>query len=101
MSFNNFKEAFEEKFGNNIYDFIDKTEWGDREVPLNGQKIDDLDEEAYDSYGYEDSTLRRIFYFEDYNVYVEFYGTRQSYSGEEWDGYREVTKSTKTISVWE
>lgn len=49
----------------------------------------------HDSYGYEDSTLERVYYFEDYNMYVKFSGTRQSYDGTEWYNMKEVKSTQK------
>ncbi len=99
--FQEFKEAFDEKFDGDIYEFIDKTEYGDDPLPFGGKLIENLDHEFYDSYGSEDSQLERIFYFEEFDVYVSFEGTRQSYSGTDWNGFREVKQASKTIQTWE
>ena len=69
--------------------------------PLNGKLVENKDSIEYDSYGSEDSTLKRIYNFPDYDINVMFYGTRCSYQGEEWDGYKEVQSIIKTITVWE
>lgn len=61
----------------------------------------DLDDEQYDSYGNEDTSLNRIYYFPKFEIYISFYGTRCSYQGEEWNGYKEVKPVTKTITSWE
>lgn len=101
MSFEKFKQDFEQEFGKDLYEFIDRTEILELQIPFNGKLVQNLDQEAYNSYGYEDSKLRRVFFFEDHGIHVEFYGFRQSYHGEEWEGFREVKQTQKTITVWE
>jgi hypothetical protein len=102
-NFQKFQEAFDAKYDGEIYDFIDQSESNLDEKPLPfGLKIVETNDEVeYDSYGAEDSSLERIFYSEEFNLHVKFWGTRQSYSGEEWDGYCEVKQGVKTITVWE
>lgn len=99
--FEEFKQAFNERFEEGIYEFIDKYEGSGEDIPFGGKLIEDLDEYNYDSYGSEDSTLKRIYYFEDFDIYILFEGTRQSYSGEDWDEFREVKKGTKVVEFWE
>lgn len=94
--FEEFKEAFKEKFGGDIYDFINH-----RDTEFGAKLIEDLDIEDYNSYGDEDSILRRIYFIEDFGIYVAFEGTRCSYQGEEWDNFEEVKQVQKTITVWE
>ena len=102
MGFQGFKEAFDAKYEGNIYDFIDKSE-NEEDVFLPfGLKLEaNNDVVEHDSYGSEDSTLERVFYSEEFDIHIKFFGTRQSYSGEEWDGFYEVKKGVKTIIVWE
>ncbi len=57
--------------------------------------------EMYDSYGNEQSTLKRIFEDKLTGDFVLFEGTKCSYAGEEWESPRLVTQKTKTITVWE
>lgn len=97
-SFQEFKEKFEQDFPDGIYEFINENEDKVEGIPYEGKLILDGDEETYDSYGSEDSSLRRVYQFGD--IYVEFTGTRQSYSGEEWTGMKEVFLTTKTIEVF-
>lgn len=99
--FEEFKQAFNEKFEEGIYEFIDKYESSIEEIPFGGKLIEDLDEEEYNSYGDEDSTLKRIYYFEEFDIYISFEGTRQSYSGEDWDDFKEVKKGSRTVEFWE
>ena len=98
--FEEFKEAFdkiiEDEFDGSLYDFLEE----DGEA-LGSKLIADLDEEAYDSYGSEDSTLKRVYYFEQFDIHIMFEGTRCSYQGTEWDGYKEVKEVQKTITIWE
>jgi hypothetical protein len=94
--YNNFKVQFDKDF-ESIYTFIGNED----NIPYQGRLMQNADNEAYDSYGYEDSSLRRIYYFGDYDIYVEFTGTRQSYNGEEWSGMKQVFLKTKTIEVYE
>lgn len=55
----------------------------------------------HDSYGYESSTLERVYLYKPKETYFMLYGTRQSYNGTEWHGIKEVKRNTKVISVWE
>jgi hypothetical protein len=102
-NFQKFQEAFDAKYEGEIYDFIDQSEsnLNERPLPFGLKLVENNDEVEYDSYGSEDSTLERIFYSEEFDVHVKFWGTRQSYSGEDWDGYCEVKQGVKTITVWE
>jgi len=106
MTFKDFEKDLQEKFeavedsdgSCYIYWFVE--EGGDEQFKCTF--VEDNDETDYDSYGSEDSNLSRIYQMHDYDdCYVEFYGTRRSYAGEEWDGVREVKQQTKTIQVWE
>lgn len=100
-NFEAFKEAFNEKY-ESIYDFIEETQDTPNELSFGGKLIADLDEEGFNSSGDEDSTLERIFTFEEFgDIHVAFYGTRRSYAGEEWDSFKEVKPVQKTITVYE
>lgn len=101
MGFQEFKEAFDAKYEEGIYDFIDKSEDKREELPFGLKLESNNDVIEHDSYGDEDSTLERVFYSEEFDIHIKFFGTRQSYSGEEWDGFYEVKKGSKTIIVWE
>lgn len=57
--------------------------------------------EAYDSYGNEQSTLKRVFEDKLTGDFVLFEGTKCSYAGEEWCNPRLATPKTKTITIWE
>lgn len=100
-NFQKFQEAFDAKYEGEIYDFIDQSEYKPEELPFGLKLVEENDVIEYDSYGSEDSSLERIFYSEEFDVHVKFFGTRQSYSGEDWDGYYEVKQGVKTITVWE
>lgn len=93
--FEEFKKAFDEKFQEDIHDFINE-----RDTSFGGKSIENLDRESYDSYGSEDSTLERVYYFEDFEIFVKFEGIRSSYQGEEWSDFKEVKKVEKVISIW-
>ena len=100
-------EKFKEKLENTTFSwdstgidgFIRDFEGGKN--PLNAELKENNDEEIYDSYGNEDSILKRVFYFPEFDIFVEFSGTRQSYNGEEWTDMREVKPVTKTIETYE
>ena len=102
-AFERFKELFDDHYGSSIYAFINNEEnyYDLAECPFEYELQDNLDNVYHDSYGNEDSDLRRIYYIKDFNIYVEFTGNRSSYNGEEWYGFKEVNKTTKTISIWE
>lgn len=103
MGFNKFKEIFDNHF-DSIYLFMNEDEWGYENLgpcPFEYELQDNLDKLYHDSYGNEDSTLKRVYYIKDFDIYVMFTGNRSSYQGEEWYSYNEVNKTTKTVSVWE
>jgi len=100
MNYQQFKEQFDKDY-NDIYDFISKCERTAVEIPYNGRLEADEDQFRYDSYGNEDTSLARIYYFKDYDIYVKFSGTRQSYNGEEWTHMREVKPTQKIIKTFE
>ena len=101
--FEKFKEKFSEtKFfwdTGTIGAFIEDFE--DGKNPLDAELKEDNDDIQYDSYGNEDSVLKRVFYFKEFDIFVEFSGTRQSYSGLEWNKMKEVKPVTKTIQTYE
>lgn len=99
--FEEFKQAFDEKFEDGIWQFMDEHEYNMDELPFGGKLIADNDKISYDSYGNEDSSLEKIIQFDDYEVLVGFFGRRQSYSGSEWEDIREVKLTEKTIKVYE
>lgn len=99
--FKKFKEKFEEIFEkeNAYYEFIECFEEGRN--PLSAELKENNDNEEYDSYGSEDSVLNRVFYFPEFDIFVQFLGTRQSHVGEEWNSMQEVKPVTKTINTYE
>ena len=95
--FEEFKKVFEEKY-EDICEFInDVEEAPPTNIPFQYELKEDLDEINHDSYGSEDSKLKRIFYLPEYEIYVQFEGTRQSYNGEEWNSMKQVAPAEKTI----
>jgi len=95
-----FKEKLEESvYSNDWYELISDSENGLK--PLGLETILNNDQYAHDSYGNENSKLERIFFDAELNQYIKFYGTRQSYNGEEWDGYAIVEPKEKTVSYFE
>jgi len=98
-NFEKFELKFKETY-NDIYDFMNNYTI-DKKEPLLFEKKENNDDIYHDSYGNESSTLERVFYFTDYEVYVKFKGTRQSYSGEEWENMKEVRPTTKIINTFE
>jgi len=102
MGFEKFKKIFDNHF-DSIYFFMDEEEAkleGLWPYPFEFELQDDLDVISHDSYGNEDSELKRVYSIKDFDIYVMFTGNRSSYQGEDWYGYKEVNKTTKTISVW-
>lgn len=91
-----FDKIIDEEFDGSLYEFLEE----DGEA-FGSKLITNLDQVEYDSYGSEDSTLQRVYYFEQFDIHIMFYGTRCSYQGTEWDGYKEVKEVQKTITVWE
>ena len=82
-----------------IITFIDAFDAGRN--PLKAELKYNGDQIIHDSYGSEDSKLKRVFYFPDYELYVMFQGTRASYEGEEWTEMKEVKPTIKTYEVYE
>ena len=98
--FTEFKTAFNKKF-KNIQEFMDEYFESKDVIPFGGRLEANLDEEDHDSYGNECSQLGRVYYFEEFEVFVQFTGTRESYSGEEWEAMKEVIPSEKTVKIFE
>ena len=105
-NFERFKEQFEKDFGKNnyfseelIYRFFDFIE--EKPIPYNGRLEIDNSNYGYNSYGNEDSTIEKVFYFEDFDIYIMFKGTKCSYEGIEYETYKEVKPKTKTIQIFE
>lgn len=96
--FKEFKAKFD-KLYKALDSFIYVFEEGNN--PLELALKSNLDKEEYNSYGYEDSVLKRVFYSKEFDIFVMFSGTRQSYQGEEWNEMKEVKPITKTIEVYE
>lgn len=69
--------------------------------PMKAHLVADLTMVDYDSYGNEDTELKEIYYFPDYDINIEFYGVRESHNGEYWHGFQEVKPTTKTITIYE
>ena len=95
-----FSEEFSEnsKIEDKIYEFIYKFE--DGKNPMEAELKADLDEVENDSYGNEDSTLKHVFYFLEFDVHVQFEGTRQSYNGEEWEEMKQVFPKEQTVTIY-
>lgn len=96
-NFDRFKQAFDEMYLNNIYNFIYSNS-----IPFGGKVVEFENDIIYDSYGNENSNIYKIYYFEDFDVYIKFSGYRASYSGEDWyNSYQEVKPVEKTIKTYE
>jgi len=42
-----------------------------------------------------------VFYFKEFDIFVKFEGTRQSYNGEEWTSMKEVKPIKKEIQTYD
>lgn len=103
MKAEEFEKQIVERFGF-IDDFIHPYEKKQQEAFLaeNGiELVETLDEENYDSYGSEDSTLRRIYKHHETSNLFEIYGRRSSYGGTEWYGIKDVELKTKQVHYYE
>jgi len=98
-----FTKTFNERYDGDIGSFIEEVEdlSEGEALPLMLVYVANEDVEGYNSYGYEDSTLSRIFYHPELEMHIRFYGTRCSYEGENWEDFVEVKETTKTIKIWE
>lgn len=100
--FNYFEADFQRILDEHYDGSLSELMWNDPdEFPLEGKLIKDQTVISHDSYGSEDSVLERIYFFPNYEIHIMFYGTRCSYQGEEWDGFREVKETTKSYTTWE
>ena len=101
-NFSEFQEAFEAFYQEGIYDFMWDMELTEPKNHLKAELVENLDSENYDSYGSEDSDLKRVYKFPDFGgIFVSFEGNRSSYQGEEWYEYKEVEQKEKVIKYWE
>lgn len=84
-----------EKVGGYVGDWLDK---GSEAFVL----VMEDDNIQYDSYGSENSTLRRVFHCPETQEYIELVGTRCSYEGEDWEKTPNIVKPvTKVITKFE
>lgn len=84
-----------EKVGGYVGDWLDK---GSESFAL----VLEDDNIRYDSYGSEDSFLRRVFHCPETGEYIELTGTRCSYEGEDWNTVPNIVKPvTKVITKFE
>jgi len=98
--FEKFTEVFHSTY-KSYYNFIKESEDNPESLIFKGKLIADNDNSNYDSYGNEDTTLERIFYFEELDIHIKFAGTRQSYNGTDWDTMEEVKPKTIQITIYE
>lgn len=103
-NFEIFKFLFNKMFDGDLYEMIEALEEDfdgvNSKLPFDIE-YEELDEEEYDSYGYEDTKLRRVVHVPRLDLHVMFEGTRRSFSGEEWHGFREVKPVVKKITTYE
>lgn len=105
MTAEDFKKLIEDNF-EELFDFVEdyKGKNGKTKEEFlrehNIEFVENNDQEAFDNYGHEDSILERIYLHKPSGNYFMIYGTRQSYSGTEWDGVKSVNKTEKVITVW-
>lgn len=95
--FERFKEQFDKDY-KYINEFIEISP-----IPYGGKlQVDNGWSDGGDSYG-DDAIeyLDRVYYFEDFDVYVQFTGTIDSYSGSGWDEMKEVKPSEKQVITFE
>lgn len=98
-NFEKFLEVYKEKYPEDNYQFTE--DLIDEGCPFGGQVQEHQFDSVYDSYGNEDSKLKVVVYFPEYDVYVQWDGIRQSHYGEEWYEPKEVRPSEKVIQIFE
>lgn len=106
ITFEVWKEEFEghykSGFSDPIYSFMEDMEgYGKQKNPMKAEEKENMDEINHDSYGSENSKLKRVYYFPSYDIYILFSGTRESYSGTEWNEMKEVKPVVKTYNTYE
>jgi hypothetical protein len=106
-SFDRLKKDIEDLLEHNYYDLGDfacraKEHTLPAGTNLKVELEADLTVEAYDSYGDEDTYLGLVFRFPDYDdILVLFEGKRQSHSGDNWTGFRQVESKTRSVHYYE
>jgi len=107
VTFEVWKEEFNKHYVSNfdkkgIYSFMEDMEgYGKQKNPMKAEEKENMDEISHDSYGLEGSKLKRVYYFPLYDIYILFSGTRESYSGTEWNEMKEVKPVVKTYNTYE
>lgn len=97
-NFEKFEKALEAEY-DDIYDFMEDVEDGNI---LWGGKIEiDERDDISDSYDWQDDLLNRVIYFSEFDIYIQFEGREASFAGLEWDDYKEVKPTSKTIKTYE
>lgn len=101
-NFEKFKEQFDKDY-KNVSNFMEKYEYTNVNIPYNGvlEANNDYTSES-DSYG-DGATeyIERIYNFADFNIYIKFNGSRDSYDGARWANFVEVKPSEKQVITFE
>ena len=96
-NFERFKEQFDKDY-KSINEFMDISP-----IPYEGKlEANNGYSDGGDSYG-EGAVdyLDKIYYFKDFDVYIQFRGESDSYDGTQWDSMREVKPSKKQVITFE
>ena len=100
-NYEKFKQQFEKDY-ESIGDFDEKViDNANATIPYNGKLELNKDKTFSDSYGDEETYLESIYYFEDFDIYVGFYGNYSSYNGRKWHSMKEVKPVQKIINTFE
>lgn len=100
ITFEVFKDLFNNTFIS-IEDFMNGFGEEKTNPLINAELKENLDEDQSDSYDYTDTKLKRIFFFPAFDIYIQFEGREQSYSGTSWTEIKEVKPTFKTINTYE
>lgn len=97
-NFERFKEQFNKGYSY-IGNFISDVEEGKK--PFNAElKLDEVIDIS-DSYDFTDEKIKKVYYFSEFDIFVQFDGRNQSYSGMDWDDMKEVKQTVKTVNEFE
>lgn len=96
-----FNQRFEELYESDLYDLWEDVDNNPDSNEIGLRLVTNDDVINHDSYGNEDSKLKRVFRHEELDLFVRISGTRCSYSGTDWNNLEFVNPQSKQIIYYE
>jgi hypothetical protein len=96
-----FNQRFEELYEDGVYELVEDLQENPESNKIGLTLVSNDDVINYDSYGSEDSKLKRIYRHEELDLFVRLSGTRCSYSGTDWNNLEFVNPQTKQVTYYE